>query len=326
MYSGESDDHTLIRLYLDTLSGQRQLSGQTVINYRRDLEELIGFADKTALTDLLSGDIRRFTSRLHAKGLNPRSISRKLSAWRGFYHWLIEENRMSANPFDDIHAPRKSKPLPKALSVDDAVRVVASFSEKEVAGQDKAILLCNRAMFELLYSSGLRVSELTSLDIQPVRNADYSSDSWINLTEKEVTVTGKGNKTRIVPVGDAAIQAIHDWLVARNDTLDSTLPETHTHALFINSRGKRMSPRMVQLRLKSHAKALGLPVNMHPHVLRHSFASHILQSSGDLRAVQEMLGHASIASTQVYTALDFQRLAEVYDAAHPRAKKSDIKK
>ena len=181
-------------------------------------------------------------------------------------------------------------------------------------------------MFELLYSSGLRVSELTSLDIHAINDTGYRSASWINLEEKEVTVTGKGNKTRIVPVGDAAVHAIRNWLLARETLIDQSLQQEHTNALFINSRGRRVSSRTVQLRLKSHASALGLPVNIHPHVLRHSFASHILQSSGDLRAVQEMLGHASIASTQVYTALDFQRLAQVYDAAHPRAKTKGTKK
>ena len=322
--TGHSTDTVLIGRYLDTLTGQRQLSDQTVINYRRDLEELIELANQTKLATLSSSDIRRFTSKLHAKGLNPRSISRKLSAWRGFYRWLIEENLTSANPVEDIHAPKKNKPLPKALSVDD-VRVVASTSEKEAVEQDRATLLCNHAMFELLYSSGLRVSELTSLDIHAIKDTGYRSASWINLEEKEVTVTGKGNKTRIVPVGDAAVHAIRNWLLARETLIDQSLQQEHTNALFINSRGRRVSPRTVQLRLKSHANALGLPVNVHPHVLRHSFASHILQSSGDLRAVQEMLGHSSIASTQVYTALDFQRLAQVYDAAHPRARTKNEK-
>lgn len=324
--SDKPADSTLTERYLDTLSGQRQLSSQTVINYRRDLKELLVFAETKRLTALTSADIRRFTSRLHAKGLNPRSISRKLSAWRGLYRWLIEENVTSVNPVEDIHAPRKSKPLPKALSVDDAVRIAETIPENQNKKQADTTLLCNRAMFELLYSSGLRVSELTSLDIHAIHNAEYRSTSWINLEEKEVTVTGKGNKTRIVPVGDAAIRAIENWLPFRNETVNPSLPEHHKNALFINSKGRRMSPRMVQLRLKSHAAAMGLPVNVHPHVLRHSFASHILQSSGDLRAVQEMLGHSSIASTQVYTALDFQRLAEVYDAAHPRAKTKNSKK
>lgn len=326
--SGKPADNNLIDRYLDTLTGQRQLSAQTVINYHRDLEELLGFADKTGLITLSSGDIRRFTSRMHAKGLNPRSISRKLSAWRGFYRWLIEENLTSSNPVEDIHAPRKNKPLPKALSVDDAVRVVSVTSEKEAGEKDMAFLLCNHAMFELLYSSGLRVSELTSLDIHFIQDSGYRSASWINLEEKEVTVTGKGNKTRIVPIGDPAVQSIRNWLEARKTLIDqkTTLQQEHKSALFVNSRGRRISPRMVQLRLKSHASTLGLPVSVHPHVLRHSFASHILQSSGDLRAVQEMLGHSSIASTQVYTALDFQRLAQVYDAAHPRARTKNEKK
>ena len=322
--TGHSTDTVLIGRYLDTLTGQRQLSDQTVINYRRDLEELIELANQTKLATLSSSDIRRFTSKLHAKGLNPRSISRKLSAWRGFSR-LIEENLTSANPVEDIHAPKKNKPLPKALSVDDAVRVVASTSEKEAVEQDRATLLCNHAMFELLYSSGLRVSELTSLDIHAIKDTGYRSASWINLEEKEVTVTGKGNKTRIVPIGDAAVHAIRNWLLTRETLIDPSLQQEHTNALFINSRGRRISPRTVQLRLKSHANALGLPVSVHPHVLRHSFASHILQSSGDLRAVQEMLGHSSIASTQIYTALDFQRLAQVYDAAHPRAKTKNEK-
>lgn len=321
--SGDTDAD-LIGRYLDTLTGQRQLSGQTVVNYRRDLSELAELADKTRLAALSFADLRRFTSKLHAKGLNPRSISRKLSAWRGFYRWLIEENLTFTNPVDDIHAPRKNKPLPKALSVDDAVRVVASIPDK--TGQDNATLLCNHAMFELLYSSGLRVSEMTSLDIHAIQNEKYRSVSWISLPEKEVTVTGKGNKTRVVPVGDAAINAIKSWLAIRDTLIGQAAPPEHANALFINSRGRRMSPRMVQLRLKAHAIALGLPINVHPHVLRHSFASHILQSSGDLRAVQEMLGHSSIASTQIYTSLDFQRLAQVYDAAHPRAKTKNIKK
>ncbi len=323
--SGKPADIALTERYLDTLSGQRQLSSQTVLNYRRDLKELLVFAETKRLTALTSADIRRFTSRLHAKGLNPRSISRKLSTWRGLYRWLIEENITSVNPVEDIHAPRKSKPLPKALSVDDAVRIAETIPENQNKKQADTTLLCNHAMFELLYSSGLRVSELTSLDIRAIHNAEYHSTSWINLEEKEVTVTGKGNKTRIVPVGDAAIHAIRNWLSAREMLIDQSSAQEHTTALFINSRGRRMSPRMVQLRLKSHANALGLPVNIHPHVLRHSFASHILQSSGDLRAVQEMLGHTSIASTQVYTALDFQRLAQVYDAAHPRARTKNEK-
>lgn len=307
--------------YLDILSGQRKLPGNTVESYRRDLVQLQGLAGKTVLASLSPSDIRRCISQLHASGLSPRSISRKLSAWRGFFQWLVDESLIDVNPAEDIHAPKKSKPLPKALSVDDAVRLVSVKSAVENATPaDNATALCNQAMFELLYSSGLRVSELTSLDIHAVRQSGYISAGWINLHEKEVTVTGKGSKTRIVPIGDAAVAAITKWLEARSNFVRPDMGQDDIHALFINSRGHRISPRLVQSRLKDHAQRLELPVHVHPHILRHSFASHILQSSGDLRAVQEMLGHASIASTQVYTALDFQHLAKVYDSAHPRAK------
>jgi len=173
-------------------------------------------------------------------------------------------------------------------------------------------------MFELLYASGLRVSELVSLDVRYVREDGYESISWIDFAEEEVHVTGKGNKKRQVPVGQHALQAIREWLAVRGG-----LVKAEPHPLFLTERGTRMSPRVVQIRLKAHAQSLGIPSDVHPHVLRHSFASHLLQSSGDLRAVQDLLGHASISATQVYTSLDFQRLAQVYDAAHPRAKKKE---
>lgn len=307
--------------YLDILCGQRKLSGNTLDSYRRDLSQLMEMAGETGLAQLSPADIRRFVSHLHASGLSPRSIARKLSVWRVFFQWLVEEAILPSNPADDIHAPKKSKPLPKALSVDDAIRLVSAGPSAEnapLAHQES--LWCDHAMFELLYSSGLRVSELTGLDVHAVRLSDYTSAGWIDLKEKEVTVTGKGNKTRIVPVGGAAIAALEKWLEVRNSLVRPDALPQHAFALFVNSRGKRISPRLVQLRLHAHAERLGLPVNVHPHVLRHSFASHILQSSGDLRAVQEMLGHSSIASTQIYTALDFQHLAKVYDSAHPRAK------
>ncbi len=316
-----------INRYLDLLSGQRKLSDNTVENYRRDLEQLIKLAHKTDLIALSSADLRRFISQLHAGGLSPRSIGRKLSAWRGFFQWLLEESLIDANPAENVHSPKKNKPLPKALSVDDAVRLVATQSDKKnTAPAERITALCNHAMFELLYSSGLRVSELISLDIHAIRQSNYISVGWIDLNEKEVTVTGKGSKTRIVPVGDAAIVAIKNWLAVRDQFIHPNTKLDHLHALFINSRGHRLSPRLVQLRIKDHAKQLGLPVNVHPHILRHSFASHLLQSSGDLRAVQEMLGHASIASTQIYTALDFQHLAKIYDSTHPRAKSGEKNK
>jgi integrase/recombinase XerC len=317
-----TDNHLLIHRYLDSLQHVRKLSHHTVSNYARDLDELQVFCQSvdTNLTALTTFHIRKCAAQLHAKGLNARSIARKLSAWRGFFDWLSEQTTIASNPVEGIKAPKKSKPLPKAISADDAVHLVSHANPVKQA--DAPAQLCNLAMFELLYSSGLRVSELVSLDWQFSKEGAYTSSSWIDLKEAEVFVTGKGNKMRSVPVGKPAIDAITRWLAVR-DTIASPAPAMQdAHALFLSERGTRISVRVAQLRLKAHSRALGLPTDVHPHVLRHSFASHVLQSSGDLRAVQELLGHASIAATQIYTALDFQRLAQVYDAAHPRAKKT----
>ena len=308
--------------YLAYLQTQRKLSAHTVENYQRDLAQLTAYITQHAagrsLTQLTQADIRRCTSLLHARGLSPSSIARKLSAWRGLFAWLALHQTVVANPVDGVRAPKRSKSLPKALGVDDAVRLVSSaVSDAQAATHRNA---CSKAMFELLYSSGLRVAELTSLDLHHVKTADYESISWLDLDAAEVTVTGKGSKRRSVPIGAAAITALQTWLVLRADIMRNQHAHD-THALFLSARGYRISAREVQRRIKAHAQLLGIPADVHPHVLRHSFASHVLQSSGDLRAVQEMLGHASIASTQVYTSLDFQRLAQVYDAAHPRAKK-----
>lgn len=304
--------------YLDSLRHQRKLSPHTIEGYRRDLRTLLDLAGALpgapAVTAVTHFHVRKFAAQLHAKGLHARSIARSLSAWRGFFDWLAQHAALAANPVDGVKAPKRAKPLPKALSADDAVQLVASASPGKDAGS--TLQCCNRAMFELLYSSGLRVSELTGLDIRYVQQDGHVSSGWVDLDEASVTVTGKGGRMRSVPVGTAAIAALKDWLAMR-----ATLVRTDPHPLFLSERGSRMSPRVVQLRLKAHAQAIGIPADVHPHVLRHSFASHVLQSSGDLRAVQEMLGHASIAATQVYTSLDFQRLAQVYDAAHPRAKK-----
>ncbi len=312
------DDRKLLQDYLDNLSKQRRLSPHTVDNYRRDLEELLALGDAqdtgVALAALNQFQLRKFAAQLHAKGLSPRSIARKLSAWRSFFGWLSEQTTLAANPVEGVQAPKRGKPLPKALSTDDAVRLVASTAPARDAGAPDQ--LCNRAMFELLYSSGLRVSELAALDMRYFKEGDYASPGWIDFDAQEAVVTGKGSKQRRVPVGRHALQALDAWLAVRDALL-----KADQRPLFLGARGTRISPRVLQLRLKAHAQALGIPANVHPHVLRHSFASHVLQSSGDLRAVQEMLGHASIAATQVYTSLDFQRLAQVYDAAHPRARK-----
>ena len=295
--------------FLAYLRDIRKYSAHTVNNYRLDLSGLSALFASTPPTQVRPAQIRKLTNQLHARQLLPRSIARHLSCWRGFFAWLSNDVGADINPVQGIKAPRQAKSLPKALSVDDAVHLAGT--QLGTGASDAA----DHAMFELLYSSGLRVSELVSLDVAYVRTGDHVSAGWIDLTERMVHVTGKGNKARSVPIGAAAVTALSAWLLQR-----PALCRTDHHALFLTRRGARMSARLVQTRIRTHAQRLGINSSVHPHVLRHSFASHMLQSSGDLRAVQELLGHASLASTQVYTALDFQHLAQIYDAAHPRAK------
>ena len=235
-----------------------------------------------------------------------------LSAWRSFYRWLGQRQEVTVNPVVGVRAPRRARRLPKALPVDQAVRLVSQ------APEDGALALRDKAMVELLYSSGLRLAELVSLDWRAfgAEGGQAASVSWIDLPQREVVVTGKGGKQRQVPLGAAAAQALQAWLAVR-----STLARLEPRALFVSARGTRLAPRSVQQRLEQLARRLGLGVHVHPHVLRHSMASHVLQSSGDLRAVQELLGHANISTTQIYTQLDWQHLAKVYDAAHPRARR-----
>ena len=245
--------------------------------------------------------MRRYVAQLHSRGLASRSLASLLSAWRGLYHWLVRQRGFAANPVAGVRAPKPAKRLPKALSVEQVQRLL------EVGADGAPALLRDRAMFELMYSSGLRLAELVALDL---------GDGRLDLREGEVTVTGKGAKTRSVPVGARARQALEQWLDVR-----AQLAAAQEKALFVGARGRRISPGVVQKRLRLLAARQGVQGKLHPHMLRHSFASHLLQSSQDLRAVQEMLGHASISTTQVYTHLDYQALARVYDAAHPRAKR-----
>lgn len=294
--------------YLDSLAQQRRQSPHTVSNYRRDLRVLAALIDETAgLEDyraLQTHQVRRFVGQLHARGLGGRTLARMLSAWRGFYRWLGLRGDVSLNPVADVRAPRSAKPLPKVLSPDEANRLLTSPST-ELADP---LALRDQAMFELFYSSGLRLAELVSLDLHSLGDVDNG----------EIRVVGKRNKERLVPVGSMARTALAAWAERR-----ASLAVPDELALFVGQRGRRVNPRVVERSLAQLALARGLPVSVHPHMLRHSFASHLLQSSGDLRAVQDMLGHASIASTQVYTHLDFQHLAKVYDAAHPRARRKD---
>lgn len=297
--------------YLHEIATQRRLAALTVGAYRRDLAVLGALAGATPLERLAVADLRRFVARLHGAGRGAASLARTLSAWRSFYRWLGEQGLIGANPAVGIRAPKRARRLPKALAPDQAVQLAAHETD------GSALALRDRALVELLYSSGLRLAELVSLDWRhfPAVAGRPASASWIDLDSNEVTVTGKGGRMRTVPVGAAAAQALRGWLAAR-----ATLPSVDERALFVSARGARIAPRSVQARLARLARRLGLGVHVHPHVLRHSMASHVLQSSGDLRAVQELLGHANIATTQIYTKLDWQHLARTYDAAHPRAK------
>ncbi len=287
--------------WLAELSDQRRMSPHTLSNYRRDLGKLLIAAGDIPLAGLQVHHIRRFVAQLHGQGLAGRSLARLLSAWRGFFGWLGERGMVQANPCEGIRPPKSPRLLPKALSVDETARLL------EVVEDDDPVQAArDLAMFELFYSSGLRLAELVALDCDVLDSV---------MHEGEIRVLGKRSKLRLVPVGSKAREALAAWAAVRGEL---ALPGEK--ALFVGVRGGRISPRMVESRLARRAVQLGLPTHVHPHMLRHSFASHVLQSSGDLRAVQEMLGHASIASTQVYTHLDFQHLAKVYDAAHPRAK------
>jgi len=285
--------------FLSHLGAERRLSPLTCENYARDVRALLDLAAGTALGQLQVHHIRRFLAQLHGRGLGGRSLARMLSAWRSFFHYLARDHGLTQNPCLGLRAPKSPKALPQCLSPDQAHQLL------DMATDDEPLAVRDKAMFELFYSSGLRLSEVVGLNL-----------GQIDFAEGTLEVTGKGGKTRIVPVGRLAAEAIQAWLPQRE-----LLAQPQEHGLFVGKNGTRLGARSVQYRLKEWALKQGIASEVHPHVLRHSFASHVLQSSGDLRAVQEMLGHASISTTQVYTHLDFQHLAKVYDAAHPRAKK-----
>jgi integrase/recombinase XerC len=278
--------------------------------YRDAFKRLVHFtqAQPVALREVQPHHVRRWAALLNAQGLAPRSIAIQLSAWRGLYRWLGRDGHVALNPVDGVRAPRAAKPLPKALSVEQAVALAEMHDRRGnplLAARDHCIV-------ELLYGCGLRVAELIGLDIW----AGGDTSGWIDEADATAHVFGKGSKRRSVPVGPAALLALQAWLGLRGRIAKVSEP-----ALFVSNRGTRLTASQVRSRLKNQAIQAGLPTHVHPHMLRHSYASHLLQSSGDLRAVQELLGHANISTTQVYTQLDFGHLSKVYDAAHPRARR-----
>jgi integrase/recombinase XerC len=310
-------DTRWVEKYLEHVRVERRLAARTVELYAIHLQALAANAAEAGLPldRVQTAHIRRWMAQLHGAGREPRGIALVLSCWRSFYRWLGNEGLVVSNPVTDVHAPKAARPLPKALAVDDAVQLAELYDPEAdpwTEARDSAIV-------EVLYGCGLRVSELTGLDAQ----ASNKALGWVDLDAMEANVLGKGSKRRLVPIGAKAAEALRDWLAVRGDCAGLATAGLRdpagAAALFINAKGLRLSSHAVWKLLRERSFKAGLAAPVHPHMLRHSFASHVLQSSSDLRAVQELLGHANIATTQIYTRLDFQHLAKAYDAAHPRA-------
>ena len=310
--AGEALDEDLAA-HLTHLRVERRLADRTLAMYTEAFVRLQRFAAAggVALHAVHAHHVRRWAGALHQQGLAPRSIAIALSAWRGYYRWLGRHGRVAANPVEGVRAPKAGKPLPKALSVDHAV-ALADHPGGHPEATDPAFALRDHCIVELLYGCGLRIGELLGLD----HVAGPDAAGWIDVADATAHVLGKGSKRRSVPVGAPALKALAAWVVAREGMAAPGEP-----ALFVSQRGTRLTPSQLRLRLKQQAVQAGLPTHVHPHMLRHSYATHLLQSSSDLRAVQELLGHANISTTQVYTRLDFGHLSKVYDAAHPRARR-----
>ncbi|WP_370446734.1 tyrosine recombinase XerC [Rhodoferax sp. TS-BS-61-7] len=314
-----ADDTALVEKYLEYVRVEKRLATRTVELYALDLSKLAANATQAqiALREVKNHHIRRWVAQMHSGGRSGRGIALILSGWRGFYTWLGRQGLVASNPVQDVRSPKAPKPLPKALGVDDAVQF-ANFESDDNAWLEAR----DAAMVELLYGSGLRVGELVGLDVVAGKDAK----GWVDLQAAEAHVLGKGSKRRTVPVGASALAALQRWLDLRGPSgTASAAPvpaalANASAALFTGRNGTRLTAQSIWQRLKRRSQLAGLNTPVHPHMLRHSFASHVLQSSGDLRAVQELLGHANITTTQVYTRLDFQHLAKAYDAAHPRAK------
>ncbi len=299
-----------IERYLLHLKVERRLAARTLVIYGEALTRLQAAAQAAAI-DLVKAQphhLRTWVAQLRGRGLAPRSVALVLSAWRGLYRWWGQQGLVQSNPVEGLRAPKAAKPLPKALSVQQAV----ALADQASPSGNEALAARDHAIAELLYGCGLRIGELMGLDVQPHAHAR----GWIDIADASAHVLGKGSKRRSVPVGSHALTALQTWLEQR-----PLLARGDETALFVSQRGTRLSPNQLRLRLQAMAQHRGLPTRVHPHMLRHSYASHLLQSSGDLRAVQELLGHASISTTQVYIKLDHQHLSKIYDAAHPRARR-----
>jgi len=299
-----------LEAFLTHLTVERRLAARTVAMYREALLRLQAWSSEAGV-DLRQArvhHVRGWVARLRGAGLAPRSIAIALAAWRGLYRWWARDGIVTVNPVEGVRPPKAARPLPKALAVDQAV----ALARHETRDTSPVLAARDHAITELLYGCGLRVAEVTGLDVTP----GAAGRGWIDIADATAHVLGKGSKRRSLPIGGPALAALQAWLDHRPALADAGEP-----ALFVSNRGTRLTANQLRNRLQLQARQAGLPTRVHPHMLRHSYASHLLQSSGDLRAVQELLGHASIATTQVYTKLDFQHLAQVYDAAHPRAKR-----
>lgn len=310
-------------LYLEHIRSVKRLAPQTVDLYAKELTRLVTLcqAEPVPMNALTHNHIRRWIAKAHSAGLSGKTLALQLSAWRGFFKWLVLQGFVSHNPCLDIKPPKVNKPLPKALGIDAAVALAESAALTPPCAGGTYELARDALVVELLYGCGLRVSELISLDIHPHAHKQHSGYGWIDVPSREVHVFGKGRKRRTVPLGRKAAQALALYLPTRSDHLAKTSKAPPLQAaLLLSPKGERLTRQAVWGLLRARSLQAGLAQSVHPHMLRHSFASHVLQSSGDLRAVQELLGHRSIASTQVYTRLDFQHLAKIYDNTHPRAR------
>ena len=300
----QMDNNSYIDNYIEYIKFEKRLSSNTIKNYLRDISLLIKQSPNKDFKSYKVEDIRRSVSIFHQQGINGKSLSRMLSSWRGFFDFLTNRYKFKQNPVIGIKAPKSKKTLPQTLSIDQVMKLI-NITDNSLLG------IRDHAVMELFYSSGLRLSELVNIKLQE-----------INTDDNTATITGKGDKTRVVPIGEYAMKALNSWLIEREKIKNIS---SENKFVFLSKKGLPLGTRSIQYRLKYWARKQGIPENIHPHLLRHSFASHILQSSQDLRAVQELLGHANISTTQIYTHLDYQHLSKIYDKAHPRAKKNSSK-